>query len=110
MTPPTGKAMVLTQALVDVFADPSPGPSQNIELFKGPSCGGDVFADVNPPTVGVTVLPLDPGIGVPSGSAVSTFASGSVEAELYLFGYAVSSASVPASAPAETTGVPRQNP
>jgi len=103
MTPPSGKALVLTQVQIDVYQDPSPGLGESVALYRGAGCSfSDVIADVKPPTIGATVLPFAPGVAIPAGSAVSAAADDSVKAELYLLGYAVSASSVPA-APAAST-------
>jgi hypothetical protein len=107
IAPPSGKAMVLKQVTVDTFFDPSPGNGQNDVLYKGTTCGTP-FVDVNPPTVGATVLPLEPGIAIPAGTAVWARAGAQIRAEVYAYGYAVSSSSVPASAAAGPADVPQQ--
>jgi hypothetical protein len=98
-TPPSGKAMIVRDVTVDVFSDPSPGEGDNLPIFTGTTCeeGGVAIGDVNPPTVGVTTLPFDPGLGVPAKSGLSAFANGSVDAEIYVDGYSVPSSQVPAS-------------
>jgi hypothetical protein len=95
--PPANKALIVREVRVDVFNDPSPGPSQTVSIFAGLGCN-TIVGDVNPPTVGQTVVPFDPGIGVPAASGLSAFASGSVQAETYTDGYSVPSSQVPASA------------
>jgi hypothetical protein len=105
--PPAGKAMVLKEIEVDVFADPSPGDAQTVEVFNGPNCT-NLIADVNPPGIGVTDLPFDPGVGVAAGSELSVLASGSVQAEAYAFGYAVSASAVPKSSTSGTAQLPQQ--
>jgi hypothetical protein len=93
--PPTGKAMIIRDVRIDVFQDPSPGISQLVALYDDTTCS-DLVADVNPPTVGETVLPFDPGLGIAAGSALSMVTNGSVAAEVYTDGYSVPSNQVPA--------------
>jgi hypothetical protein len=100
-TPPSGKAMIVKRVLLDVFNDPSPGSGQRVDIFKGTNCN-TVVADVNPPTVGATVIPFDPGLGIPAGSGLSVNIAGSVQAETYTTGYWVGASAVPASS--EATG------
>jgi hypothetical protein len=95
--PPANKAMVVREVKVDVFNDPSPGPSQNVEIFSGTGCNTFV-GDVNPATVGETVLPFDPGLAVPAGSGLSAAAGGGVQAEAYVDAYQVPASAVPAGA------------
>ena len=97
-TPPSGKAMILREVRVDVFSVSSTGPDQTVSVFTGAHCDGSQVADVNPATVGETVLPFDPGLGIKAGSGLSGFASGTVQAEVYTDGYSVPSSTVPASA------------
>src|SRR5262245_34093465 len=35
LVPPAGKAMVLKQITVNAYLDPSPGPGNNVAVFKG---------------------------------------------------------------------------
>jgi hypothetical protein len=98
VTPPTGKALVLTQVTVNTYINPTPGVSNLVRLFRGADCSGAVLATVNPGTVGATVLPFGPGIGIPAGSAVGVQIFGNVQAEAYAYGYAVGTADVPAQA------------
>jgi hypothetical protein len=98
-TPPAGKAIVLKQIELDVFAKPRPREGQTVEVLTGTTCSVlKLISDVNPSTIGVTELPFDPGVGVPAGSGVSIVVSGWVQAEAYGFGYAVQSSAVPPSA------------
>lgn len=92
MTPPTGKAMIVTEVEVDAFADPSPGSGQAVGIWVG--CANEV-ADVNPPTVGPYVVTFTPGLTVPAGSSLGIDVRGGVQAEAYAFGYSVSASSVP---------------
>jgi hypothetical protein len=96
---PADKAMIIKEVRVDVFADPSPGIGQTVELFSDPSCAV-LVADVNPPGLGQTVVPFDPGVGIKAGSAMGAIVSGSVQAETYSDGYLVSSSLVPSAPPA----------
>lgn len=94
--PPSGKAMIVREVRVDVSQDPSPGVGQFVAIFADSNCAGLPVADVNPPTIGETTLPFDPGVGIPANSGLSTLISGSIEAELYTDGYSVASSQVPA--------------
>jgi hypothetical protein len=105
-TSPAGKAMVVRDVRVDVFSDASPGPDQDLVIFGDSTCTTQV-ADVNPATVGETVLPFDPGLGIPANSGLSARATGSVQAEAYTDAYSVPSASVPA-APSTASKEPAQ--
>ena len=96
-TPPTGKAMIIRQVRVDVFADPSPGVGQNIQLYAGTGCSTTI-ADINPSGIGEVILPFDPGMALPAGAKLSANVFGSVKAEFFGDGYVVPSAQVPASA------------
>jgi len=106
--PPSGKALIVRDITVDVYADPSPGEAQNVLIYQGTGCTGGSISDVNPATVGVTVLPFDAGLVVPAGSALSAEAEGGVEAETYVDGYSVASSAVPtATATARGTSLQR---
>jgi hypothetical protein len=100
-TPPAGKAMIVRDVRIDVYQDPSPGISQLVALYNDTTCS-NLVADVNPATIGETVLPFDPGLGVAAGSALSAITNGSVAAEVYTDGYSVPSNQVPATPAAAT--------
>jgi hypothetical protein len=106
LAPPAGKALIVTGVEVDTFDDPSPGAGQHVSLDVS-SCSTQV-ADVNPPSVGATVLPFQPGLVVPAGSNLSAFVSGALQAEVYAYGYLVSASSV-SSVTAQQTGNPGLN-
>jgi hypothetical protein len=106
-TPASGKAMILREVRVDVFSVTSTGPDQNIAIYTGAHCDGSQVADVNPATVGETVLPFDPGLGIKAGSGLSGFADGTVQAEVYTDGYSVPSGAVPTGA-VTTSGAGKQ--
>jgi hypothetical protein len=105
LAPPAGKALIVRNAEIDTFDDPSPGFGQTVELFVGPC--GELVADVNPPEIGPTSLAWDPGLAVPAGSELSAVGTGSLSAEVYASGYLVSASSVPAAA-APAPAVPPQ--
>jgi hypothetical protein len=105
--PPTGKAMVVRDVRVDVFGDPTPGPDNDLTVYRDSACTA-IVADVNPATVGETVLPFDPGLGIASGSGLAVRASGGVEAEVYMDAYSVPSGQVPAAPVAAHRGRPPQ--
>jgi hypothetical protein len=88
--------MILRDVKIDVFSVTSTGAGQNVLVYTGAQCDGFLVGDVNPAMVGETVLPFDPGLGIPAGSGLSGFADGTVQAEVYTDGYSVPSATVPA--------------
>jgi hypothetical protein len=94
-TPPAGKAMILRDVRIDVYQDPMPGSGQYVSLYSDTVCA-NLVGDVNPGTVGETVLPFDPGLGVQAGSGLSVLVGGSVGTEVYTDGYAVPPGQVPA--------------
>src|SRR5579875_1806125 len=88
--PPSGKALIVSNVLVNVLDDPSPGAGQ-VLIWPNASCGGAPAAVVNPPSVGETTLPFDPGVDIPAGSQLSAQVVGSVEADINVNGYSVPS-------------------
>ena len=94
--PPSGKAMIVREALVDVVSDPN--TSDNFGLIEGTACQGSVVAEVNAPTIGEITLPFDPGLAIPAKSGLSAFANGSLQVDVGIEGYAVPSSQVPAGA------------
>jgi hypothetical protein len=71
---------------LDVYKDPSPGLGRNVTLYSDKTCASAI-ADVNPPSVGQTVVPFDPGFGIPAGSGLSMRTARSVSAESFVDGY-----------------------
>jgi hypothetical protein len=98
-TPPAGKAMIVRDMRINVYQDPIPGPGQYVSVYADTVCA-NLVGDVNAGTVGETVLPFDPGLGIPAGSGLSVVVGGSVGAEVYTDGYAVPANQVPAALPA----------
>ena len=95
---PTGKALILRDMRVNVFSNPSPGSGNAVVFYTDSGCAPQtIVADVNPPSVGLTVVPFDPGFAIASGQGLYAEALGSVEAETYADGYAVAAGQVPAS-------------
>jgi hypothetical protein len=94
-TPPTGKAMIVRDVRINVYKDPMPGSGQYVAFYNDTGCF-NLVADANPATVGETVLPFDPGLGIRVGSVLSVVVGGSVAAEVYTDGYAVPPGQVPA--------------
>jgi hypothetical protein len=105
--PPSGKAMIVRDVRVDVYQDPSPGVGQLIAIYSDSTCS-TLVGDVNPSTVGETVLPFDPGLGIAASSSLSIVAQGSVAAEVYTDGYSVPPGQVPALATAPNQTRPPQ--
>jgi hypothetical protein len=94
---PTGKALVVTQVYLDIYANPAPGAGQQVIFYTGLAndCNGAVVRDLNAPGIGGFVVPFGPGLGIPAGTALNARVTGSIQAEAYTDGYTVSSKSVP---------------
>ena len=105
---PSTEGYVLRQVQVDVYADPSPGIGQHVLVTDGAGCGGTIISDVNPGSIGVTVVPFTPGIAVAPGGAISVEALGSVVAEIYALGYTVPPGDVPSSTAVVGSSSPQQ--
>jgi hypothetical protein len=106
--PPIGKAMIVRDLRIDVYQDPSPGIGQLVAVYSDATCS-TLVGDVNPSTVGETVLPFDPGLGIAANSGLSITAQGSVAAEAFTDGYSVPASQVPAvGAALSHTGPPHQ--
>jgi len=100
---PTDSALVITSLRIDAYYDPSPGGGSDVffEVETGTSCAGSMVGTydeiVNPGGIGVTVIPLDPGVGIPEGDALCAQAgAGGMDSEVNLSGYTVPSSSVTA--------------
>jgi hypothetical protein len=106
-TPATGKALIIRDVRINVIADPTPGNGQFVDLHTGPFCN-ILVADVNPATIGETVLPFDPGLAIANGNSLWAEATSSVAAEVYVDGYSVPAAQVPASVTHVGGGAQRQ--
>lgn len=97
--PPSGRALIVSNVLINVSDDPSPGAGQEVLIWPNASCDGAPAAVVNPPSVGETTVPFDPGFGIPAGSQLSAQVVGSVEADVNVNGYSVPSSQVPSTGP-----------
>jgi hypothetical protein len=94
--PPAGKALVIQDVRINVYADPSPGLGQFVYLSLGFDCSSaSVVGDLDPPTVGQTVVPFGSGLTIPASSALSILVGGSVATEAYVDGYTVPTAVAP---------------
>jgi hypothetical protein len=94
-TPPAGKALIIRDVRVDAWKDPTPGQGQYVGIFANASCNYPDVAEVNPATVGQTMVPFDPGLAIPNGSSLSVLVGGSVGVAVYVDGYQVPSAVAP---------------
>jgi hypothetical protein len=92
--PPAGKALIVREVLVDTYLDPTPGPGNGVFVYSGAGCTGYPVLEVNPATIGLTVIPLEPGLVVPAGSILYAVAGGGVRADVQTVGYTVSASSM----------------
>jgi hypothetical protein len=96
--PPTGTALIVTSIHVDTIADPTPSTTARVGFdVMDANCNTPtaVVDDINPATLGVTVLPFEPGLAISSGKALCALEQGSVHAEVFVFGYTVPAGAVP---------------
>jgi hypothetical protein len=91
---PAGKAVVIRQIRVNVVADPTPGAADAVVVFTGSTCTTQV-ARANPGGVGLTVIPLDPGLAFKAPTRLFVSASGGLEAEVTADGYLVPASELP---------------
>jgi hypothetical protein len=91
---PGGKAAVIRQVRINVTADPTPGANDFVTVFTGSTCS-TLAGRVNPATIGLTVLPFDPGLVFKAPTKLFVQATGAVEAEVTADGYLVPAAEVP---------------
>jgi hypothetical protein len=89
-----GQAVVIRQIRVNVTADPTPGPADTVVVFTGSTCSTQV-ARVNPAALGLTVIPLDPGLVFKAPTKLFVSASGGLEADVTADGYRVPATEVP---------------
>jgi len=100
-TPPAGKALMITSVHVNLWGLTSTDPYMYLSTRTG-SCTGPTdsfFDEVDPATSGVSVLPYDPGLPIPSTEVLCVTAT-NLAANVEAVGYSVPSASVPAAATA----------
>jgi hypothetical protein len=94
--PPAGKAAVLKELVVNTSSNPNPGVSQWVTFYVGTSpCVGTTVLKVNPPGIGPSTFPLEPGIAIAAGSQLSAMAGGSLTAEVFGYGFTGPSSMVP---------------
>jgi hypothetical protein len=79
---------VITQVTVSVDSDPAPG-SSDLGLYEGPGCDlKRVITTLTPASLGMTVLPVDPGLAIPKHGTFS-FAVQDMGAFVTVYGYQV---------------------
>jgi hypothetical protein len=63
---------IVTQITVDTYQLPSAGIGNTIDAFHGADCSAKSgFLQVNPPSLGMTTVPMDPGFAIPKGGSLS---------------------------------------
>ncbi len=91
-------AFILKTAEIDIWSLSGSGPYINASIYTGPDCGvSNIIGDDNPATVGDSSITFGPGFAVAKGKRLSVYFSGSIGAEVYLYGYKVPAADVRAS-------------
>ena len=73
VTPPSGKAAVLTTLNFEVTSNPSPGMFDGYQITTGTTCGGRGVAIVMPPGLGHTTFPFEPGVTSTTGFSIRVF-------------------------------------
>ena len=96
-TTPSGLALVVTMIHLDVWDDPSPGTGNYV-----------VFLSTNPGSIGEIDVPLEPGLGIPSGDALCGVEGGKVQAQAWVSGYTVPSGDVTSGPLHRVSAPPRQ--
>ena len=90
---------IVTEITVDTFDLPSPGANDSVVIFEGAHCTPKmVVTVVNPGSFGLTVVPLNPGLGLPAGGTMSIKVS-DMGALANIYGYTVPSKDVPGYTP-----------
>jgi hypothetical protein len=98
-TPPAGEALIITSVHVNVWGLSGTDPYVYLTTRAGSCTGSTVsfFDEVDPSASGMTVLPFDPGLPIPSTEVLCATAI-NLSANVETVGYSVASASVPAAA------------
>lgn len=79
---------VITQITVSVTSDPNPGTG-DLALYEGPGCQANgAITSLTPPALGMTVLPVGPGLAIPRNGTFS-FAVQDMGALVTVYGYKV---------------------
>ena len=79
---------VITQITVSVTSDPNPGTG-DLALYEGPGCQANgAIASLTPPALGMTVLPVGPGLAIPR-NGTFWFAVQDMGALVTVYGYKV---------------------
>lgn len=116
---PSGNAMIVTTIHINVVTNPDPGPDTYISLFitNTPACDsqqvGSYDERMNPPSIGETDIPFNPGLAIPAGDSLCAATvengTGLASAEFTVTGYLVPSSEVPASPLHRAPALPQQN-
>jgi hypothetical protein len=108
-TAPAKKGLVVTDVELNIYADPSPGPGNNVLLSTGAGCT-TLVGDVNPASIGETDFSFGPGLALAAGQSLYASQELQVAGETYVNGYTVASSEVTATPTmAGHPGVPPQD-
>jgi hypothetical protein len=97
VTPPAGKALIVRQVRLDTWGIPSSEGNHEVVIYTGPDCTGPAVGLVTPSSIGQTIVPFDPGLGIPANSALSAEAFDGVKAVAFVDGFTVAPGVVPSS-------------
>jgi hypothetical protein len=90
------EGFIVTEIAVDTYQLPSPGEDSAIAAYRGTGCvGTSGFIQVNPPSLGLTTIPMDPGYAIPKGGSISFEGTNNTEANIDVFGYKVPAKDAP---------------
>lgn len=87
VAPPSGKTVIVTDVVVNVYSLGTPGSGNRLTFFNSPNCSGYEVAGLTPSALGVTTIPFGPGIAV---TGMSVGGQGTIGAETFAHGYIVS--------------------
>lgn len=95
------KGFVLTEIAVNPVNLTAPAPNSAFTVIEGSKCGSasQTFAQINPSSLGLTVLPINPGIAIPKGGTLTFEAFNDVTYVVSVFGYTVPASDAPGYTP-----------
>jgi hypothetical protein len=97
-TSPANKALVIKSLFLNTYSNPSPGQAQNVQFYIGPTNSGPlapIVFQINPPGLGLATANVESGIIIPSGSSLYANGNGSVQGNVFGFGYIVAASAGP---------------
>ena len=87
---------IVTEIEIDTYQLATTPGNSAVAVYHGAGCiGANGFLQVNPPSLGLTTAPMDPGYAIPKGGSLSFLGADGTAANIDILGYKVPAKDVP---------------